>query len=223
MAEICDVRTRADADTVEAMVQYLVQLSVQQGRPVTWFQFRHDPAVDTNLLKQQIGLPVSIESRVAARYNQYLEQHPEDRSEPQLKPLTKPTEPEVSPLLVNQATIGYDFQITPAEIVALIQRLSSDEKFWYQPENTGGAQPCPPEVCLEVLSEITEANLGGIPNRSVYNFLGRKTPIPGYERIVKSIGNKNVWIDQLVKFRQEHYPNRTFYEPRMRKSSTQRG
>ena len=67
-------KTDRGGQAIDEMIEYLVKLSVQKGRAVTYLDFKKDSNIDLEQLKVKLGSIVAIENRVRRIYEARLQQ-----------------------------------------------------------------------------------------------------------------------------------------------------
>lgn len=195
-------------------LDYLVELSINLGHPVTWYEFRDDSNVDANLLKAKLGFPVNIENQVKDAYREYIKTHP------QAKPVTKATPRQERKAAKVIQRSGYNGDLQELTIKLMSKRWAPMMELCengYRAYSLNCA-----DFLLEILSDIAEAAGGILPDMYLIEALScSQLNSPCYQYFYTKLGLRETWQEQLNNYRDRlkraphliKQPKRWSYQP----------
>lgn len=222
--------TNEQREKAELMIRYLVEdLSVRLGRPALWKDFKGDTKIDTSILKQVFGYPVSIEATLAARFSQYLDQHAEIAESIAQRSLRKASvHPDKQKTANGVYSTRYSSkrmkniqeqrmlfqgksdQLDEATMAKLITDLS--KRPWagmikYDDNGFRSYHLDCADFLLEILSDVAEA-VGDFPSLLTWRELSRSSlDLPTRGNLMQVLGPVDTWQEKMVEYRQRKLEN----------------
>lgn len=222
--------TNEQREEAESMMRYLVEdLSVRLGRPAIWGNFKGDVKINTSILKQVFGYPVSIEATLAARFNQYLNQHAEIAESIAQRSLHKESAQRGKQKTANGVySTRYSLQrmkniqeqrtlfqgksdqldeVTMEKIIADLSKRPWAGMIKYDDHGFRSYHLDCADFLLEILSDVAEA-VGDFPSLSTWRELSRSSlDLPTRSNLMQVLGPVDTWQEKMVEYRQRKLEN----------------